>query len=158
MPRSKSPEEIEVSLWRRLDQRVDRTGGPDACWPYMGSRTTAGYGSIGKGSAITLYTHRLALSRKLGRDLTQGEVACHTCDNPPCCNPAHLFVGSAADNRADAVAKGRLRKATCKRGHDRSPENVKTFMTASGHVRIYCMACDRMRKRMGRGVRRIPTA
>jgi hypothetical protein len=53
---------------------------------------------------------RFAIELKIGRQLETGEHALHSCDNPPCVNPAHLWVGSIADNNADASRKGRMAK------------------------------------------------
>lgn len=79
---------------------VDSSGGPDACWPWMGHRDSEGYGRYGGQRA-----HRIA-ARNAGMDIS-GKFVCHRCDNPPCCNPAHLFVGTALDNARDMVSKGR---------------------------------------------------
>ncbi len=51
--------------------------------------------------------HRMRLEERIGRTLAKGEVACHSCDNAACLEPAHLFVGTQADNVADMIAKGR---------------------------------------------------
>lgn len=51
--------------------------------------------------------HRAALEMKLGRPLSDGMCSCHTCDNPPCCNPDHLFEGTRRDNNLDRASKGR---------------------------------------------------
>lgn len=95
----------------RLADRVDRSGGPDACWPWTGARNAKGYGRIGPGGDGTgrppLYTHRVALALHLGVDERELEVVRHSCDNPPCCNPAHLLRGSTADNHADGRDRGR---------------------------------------------------
>lgn len=104
--RRETPVVRPETLYERLDAGIDRSGGPTACWPWMGANSTHGYGSLAQGG-VTYRTHRLSLSRKLGRDLSAEEQACHHCDNPPCCNPAHLFVGSARDNSRDMLRKGR---------------------------------------------------
>lgn len=78
-----------------------------ACWDWRGGRTKKGYGwvatPIGSRSA-----HRVAafLSGMIV-DLQSPQHILHRCDNPPCCNPSHLFLGNNADNVADRVAKGR---------------------------------------------------
>jgi Fe-S-cluster-containing dehydrogenase component len=63
-----------------------------------------GYGNTSWGTASRIALE-LALGRRLG---LRYELACHHCDNPPCCNPAHLFAGSHKDNTQDAMRKGRL--------------------------------------------------
>jgi hypothetical protein len=99
----------------RFDARVNRSGGPDACWPWMGRRERAGYGNFDVASngarALSTKAHRVALAIA-GREPRPEEYGCHHCDNPPCCNPAHLFVGTNRDNQADARAKGRVGELT----------------------------------------------
>jgi hypothetical protein len=92
-----------VSVAERIARKSDRSGGDDACWPWNGARDKDGYGLIQvKGNVRRV-------SRLLLGDLDGDLQACHRCDNPPCCNPAHLFVGSNAENHADMVQKGRWR-------------------------------------------------
>ncbi len=99
------------------------TGAPDECWPWRGRRNAKGYGAIdlGHGSALA---HRVAFCLASGRDLESiaGQSVCHHCDNPPCCNPAHLYAGDAAQNAADKVARGRQQRL---RGTD-NPRSVLT--------------------------------
>ena len=94
----------------RLWKRVDRAGGPEACWPWMGA-CSQGYGitsRVENGTPSKVRAHRAAW------ELTNGPVAAglfvlHRCDNPPCCNPAHLFLGTNADNMRDCAVKLRIR-------------------------------------------------
>jgi hypothetical protein len=59
--------------------------------------------------------HRYALELALGRPLDPGKYACHHCDNKVCCNPAHLYEGTAQDNSDDAVTRGRTGRGTARR-------------------------------------------
>jgi hypothetical protein len=83
-----------------------RPGEPDACWPWLGTRDHDGYGVIGDDARRQMRAHRLAWERVNG-PLPPGRYVLHHCDNPPCCNPAHLFVGTIADNNHDMIRKGR---------------------------------------------------
>lgn len=95
---------IEV-LQRRLD-KIDRSGGPDACWPYLGKSAHAGgYIQFSHKGKVTLL-HRLIYEREVG-PIPPGMLVCHSCDNPPRCNPSHYFLGTTQDNTADRDAKGR---------------------------------------------------
>jgi excisionase family DNA binding protein len=87
--------------------------GPDECWEWRGKRGTSSrknYGSFRIGKR-QWPAHRLVymLTRKV--TLPRTALVCHTCDNPPCINPAHLWLGSVADNNADRDRKGRHRIA-----------------------------------------------
>jgi hypothetical protein len=90
----------------RLWSKVDTSGGPDACWPWTGSRHTSGHGEIWR-KPVHIAAHRAVLEIKLGRPILPGLLACHTCDNPPCCNPGHLYEGTSVDNNRDTFRRGR---------------------------------------------------
>jgi hypothetical protein len=82
------------------------------CWVFVGARLPKGYGIILKGGKRTRgYVHRLAYELLVG-PIPEGLNVCHNCDNPPCFNPSHLFVGTTRDNSLDAKRKGRLRGNT----------------------------------------------
>jgi hypothetical protein len=93
---------IEHRLWSRTQD------GPDGCIEFTGARTECGYGRIGVGSRGQGYerTHRVAWELANGPIPAEIEV-CHTCDNPPCCNVDHLFLGTHTDNVRDMWSKGR---------------------------------------------------
>jgi hypothetical protein len=76
-----------------------------SCWPWTGHRDARGYGRTTKRSTTA---HRVAWEVTHG-EIPAGLFVCHRCDNPPCCNPAHLFLGTAGDNARDMAAKGRVR-------------------------------------------------
>jgi hypothetical protein len=90
-------------FWSKVDQR-----GPEDCWLWTGAKNEHGYGVMrpeGRRTGPTVKSHRVSLTLA-GVDI-EGLVVRHSCDNPPCVNPAHLSVGTKADNSADMVARGR---------------------------------------------------
>lgn len=110
--RSETPEttsELIARFWSYVDKR-----GPDECWPWHGARSSCGYGNF------KLLDRKNTPSSRLAYYLSSGHwpgelLVCHACDNPPCCNPAHLFLGTTRDNAADMMAKGRWRGGNNKR-------------------------------------------
>lgn len=109
------------TLEERFWNKVDRSGGPNACWPWTPrARMTSGYGLFATGSGshgtgVSWGAHRVAywlsnygtLPPRRRRGDTS-ESVCHSCDNKSCCNPAHLWLGDAKVNAKDASSKGLL--------------------------------------------------
>lgn len=141
----------------RLAARLDVSGGPDSCWEYQAARSPRGYGTIGV-MGKTRRAHRVAWELANG-PIPEGLLVCHHCDNPPCCNPAHLFLGTDKDNVADMRAKGRGRALSgeewrrvnlprkllthCYRGHEFTALNTMV----DGDGKRHCIECRRIRGR-----------
>ena len=98
------------SFWRR----VDRTGD---CWIWQGRTDEKGYGRVGYRRRQFVGAHRVSWALTHGGDLPKSWVL-HRCDNPPCVNPDHLFLGDATDNNRDRQAKGRTKGWAGKTEHE----------------------------------------
>jgi len=103
-----SPEERFQKKATKFWQRVDKSKGAAACWPWMGTRTKKyGYGKA-RDPRLKFMTvaHRMAWEYENG-PIPDGLFVLHHCDNPPCCNPRHHFLGNDLDNQTDKEKKGR---------------------------------------------------
>lgn len=99
----------EVHFWSNV-----AIGTPDACWEWQGARKdgTHHYGRFRAtvaGRYANHSAHRVAWFLMHGEWPQPGVVVCHSCDNPPCCNPSHLWLGTQRDNARDRGEKGRYR-------------------------------------------------
>lgn len=137
---------------------VDMSAGPDGCWPWTGLRDPRGYGrATVKGKSYrTGRASRVMLEAKLGHPL--GDLlACHTCDNPPCVNPDHLYAGTPTDNARDALDRGRM--AVGPRHWRHTAANVGQLV-GSRHPRAKLVEADivAIRNRVAAGERRSDVA
>lgn len=94
-----------LTLEDRFWLKVNKT---DTCWLWTGARKESGHGVIGLGKREQglVRAHRLSWTIHNG-NIPKGMLVCHKCDNPPCVNPDHLFLGSQLDNVRDCIQKGR---------------------------------------------------
>lgn len=86
----------------RFWSKVDKSGD---CWTWTASKNHGGYGQFGANGKGYI-SHRVSWSISNG-DIPKGMLICHHCDNPPCVNPDHLFLGTYQDNMDDKMRKGR---------------------------------------------------
>lgn len=111
---------MKKTIGERFLEKVDRRG-EDDCWLWLAGTSAGGYGLFfNKGRIMA---HRFSYQLHRGT-IPQGLRVCHSCDNPPCVNPKHLWLGTPKDNTQDMMNKGRFvcrkRVSKCKRGHDLS--------------------------------------
>lgn len=98
-----------TSVEARLKMRIDSSQGPDACWPWTAATNALGYGVLQLGRSGGLArAHRLMYQVAHGLDsLPDDKFVRHTRDNPICCSPTHLLLGSPKDNVLDMYARDR---------------------------------------------------
>lgn len=91
------------AFWSKVD-----VGTHNECWNWKGAKKPSGYGNV-RVNKKYLLAHRVAFTITNG-EIPKGLIVCHVCDNPSCCNPSHLMLGTAKSNMADMVIKGRQKK------------------------------------------------
>lgn len=114
-----------MSTFERWAAMVDVSAGSDACWLWTASRNRQEYGHLGQ-----RLTHRIAWEM-FRFSIPAGVCVLHRCDNPPCCNPSHLFLGTVRDNNLDMKAKGRACRG--ERRSSLSAERVREIRTRFAH-------------------------
>lgn len=92
---------------RRFWSKVDMASTPYGCWEWMAARSKSGYGKFRLPTA-DMWAHRMAWELTYG-PIPGDQIICHKCDNPACCRPDHLFIGTHQDNATDRENKGRGR-------------------------------------------------
>jgi hypothetical protein len=118
VPRGGSkPKPLEKRFWRRINKDGPTPAhAPDLgpCWVFLGAKVRYGYGAFvvqRDGVREHSTAHRVSWVLAHG-DIPDGMWVLHRCDNPPCVNPAHLFLGTRDDNMRDAMSKGRMARGS----------------------------------------------
>jgi hypothetical protein len=92
---------------KSIEAQIDKSGGPNACWPWIGYIEPYGYGRVVIAGKRYL-AHRAAYEHFVG-PILPGFDLLHSCDNPPCCNPKHLTPGMHIHNMREMAQRGRAK-------------------------------------------------
>lgn len=95
------PRPLPERFWEKVNVK-----GVNDCWEWNACQYKNGYGKFALTRSNAVYSHRLAYELTYG-SIPNGLYVCHSCDNPRCCNPNHLFAGTQTDNMQDCKRKGR---------------------------------------------------
>ena len=132
---------MDSEILKRFEKKFTKTQG---CWNWEASGHPKGYGQFwvnGKYERANRAAYRLYKG-----EIPEGLIVCHSCDNPKCVNPRHLWVGTNSDNQRDRVRKGRHREANkthCPSGHEYTEKNTKVAKNGWRQ----CRECNRKRQR-----------
>lgn len=125
----------------RMERFVPDRG--ESCWEWTGYRGARGYGWTTI-NGVRMGAHRASYEFHVG-PIPKGMWVLHSCDNPPCVNPAHLRAGTHRDNMDDVRDRAR-RKTHCPQGHPYSEENTYVIPSSSARTCITCRRARYVRK------------
>jgi hypothetical protein len=129
-----------MTTLERFESKYEVMMDDRGCWEWTANRLPWGYGRIFKDGELKL-AHRASYELHTG-SIPNNMLVCHTCDNPSCVNPKHLFLGTDSDNTKDMILKGRnknLRKTKCIKGHEFTDRNTKIRKTGARR----CLLCQK---------------
>jgi hypothetical protein len=131
----KTKEQALKEFWENVSVK-----GADDCWEWQGYRDAKGYGRMSFNRNVRI-ANRVAWGIMNG-DIKKGICILHKCDNPPCCNPAHLFLGTRSDNAKDRHKKGRT-----KTGVHFGSVNPNSILIEDDVIKIRKLATEGMKQK-----------
>lgn len=149
--------QVDQKHLSRFWSKVEKT---PTCWHWTASLNDKGYGNFTINRKHIL-AHRLLFMVTHGVVLSTQQFVCHSCDNPACVRPEHLFLGDNQTNMTDMKLKGRgsnQKKKTCRRGHVYDTENT-IWRNVKGKLWRHCRECRRIsalhiwRKKHGQNIK-----
>jgi hypothetical protein len=130
---------------QRFWDKVDKSGD---CWLWTASKTHQGYGYF-RFDGTMRKAHRMSWLLANG-EIPDEMFVCHTCDNPSCVNPEHLWLGNNQDNMDDMNIKSRhamTKRTHCPKGHEYDEQNTRKYTNPiTGQFMRACRKCDSVRK------------
>jgi hypothetical protein len=132
-------EEQSKRFWAKVNKKAD-----DECWEWTAAKSSKGYGQFAL-NKIAKSTHRISYIIHKG-EIPDGLMICHTCNNPPCINPNHLYAGTSSDNMEQSVREMRHHeqsKTHCKNGHEFTEENTFLRVRKGRGITRVCRECKR---------------
>lgn len=130
---------IHERFWSRVNVTVNIR-----CWQWLGRKDENGYGQV-RINGKTMRAPRVAFWLRNGK---WPNNACHTCDNPVCCNPNHIFDGTRSDNMRDMVSKGR-NKTRIGEQHGRSVLTDQKVLDMRSNYRDGGISLESLAKKYG---------
>lgn len=119
------------------------------CWEWVAGKSNDGRGNCTV-RRVQLKVHRISYTLHFG-SIPDGLCVCHHCDNPPCVNPSHLFVGTHGDNARDRSSKGRD-------GSKKYPDRMRRFGVVNGSSKLSFEAVQMIRRKYSEGTTRAALA
>lgn len=135
---------IEERFWEKVDIKDDKN-----CWEWTSFKNNRGYPQF-KINYKNRQASQISWELKNNKKFPIGLLACHSCDNPGCVNPNHIWPGTPSQNTLDAFNKGRMKnyihpiKESCLMGHKYDTKNTGIYGTKR---KRHCKSCARKRNR-----------
>jgi DNA-binding XRE family transcriptional regulator len=133
---------LDQRFWEKVDKSPGQ-GPKGDCWEWAGGRRPRGYGQFAIKQGVVVGAHVYSYKRTSG-EVPEGMEVCHSCDNPPCCNPAHLYAGTHKQNMALAAYRGRgVGRPRIHPKKEKKEKARRVFITKSQSEQIKQMRIER---------------